>query len=139
MALRKRWDNFVAGQVDVSGEATLPAASYELLSAGENFADQLGRSGLGVQAQKRFCPGRAEQDPGFSAIPVRRRLQKKLNTVHVFLLDNAIIAQALGAFGSCTLNGRLLHWFRNVQVAPPIMMRAVLTLQIRDQLSQLPI
>src|SRR5260370_17144377 len=120
------------------GESTLPAVSYELLSAGENFADQLGRSGLGVQTQKRFCPGRAEQDPGFSAIPVRRRIEKKLNAVHVFLLDNAIIAQALGAFGSCTLNGKLLHGFRDVQVPPPIIMPTELTLQIANQFPQRP-
>src|SRR3984885_1996109 len=116
-------------------QGPLTAANKTLCSC-QDLRHQLWRSSLCVHTQQWLRSGGAEQDPRLSAVAVRRSIKKKLDAIEALFFQYAIAPQALRGFGSSALNGVLLDFFRNVQIAPAVIVRAEVALQVRAQLAQ---
>ena len=81
-------------------------------------------------------PEARNRHPRLRSIPVGGRIEKELDAVEVFFLEHVVAAELLRALGAGALNCTLLHVVGNVQIAPPVVVGAILVLQIRHQLAQ---
>ena len=114
----------------------LTAAPDKTLRRCQDFSYQFRRSGFRVGAQQRLCSRSAEQYPCFGSIAVRWGVEEKLDAIEIFFLQHVISPESQRALGPRPLDGILFHLFGNMQIAPPVLVGAEFTLQIRNQLAE---